>query len=131
MKNDLNEWKPGLTDSGKDVIIKKKKNQNEETEVCTLKCEYSLTPHPWLPEQWWMGLWVLGRNLKKIPLQRNLSSSTKIVYVTSILINNNRKLKSNGENKPRFHGKSPALLMRQYERKSVLQDAWQRATVLF
>ena len=27
MKNDLNEWKPGLTDSGKDVIIKKKKTE--------------------------------------------------------------------------------------------------------
>ena len=73
MKNYLNEWKPGLTDAGKGVIIikKKKKKQNEETEICTLKCECSLAPYPWLPDQWWTGLWVLGRNLKKIPLQRN------------------------------------------------------------
>ena len=76
------------------------------------------------------GLMSSWKKPEKNP-SAELSSSANIVYVTSILINNNRKLKSNGENKPRFHGKSPALLMRQYKRKSVLQEAWQRATVLF
>ena len=75
-----------------------------------------------------MGPW---KKPEKNPSAEELSSSTNIVYVTSILISNNRKLKSNGENKPRFHGKSTALLMRQCKRKSVLQDAWQRAAVLF